>query len=1310
MGIHVIQSQRIEVLLGAYIQLTKQAAAQPLAVLQTQHFITPNAAVEQWLTQKISEQQGISANYFYHQRIRGFQWYAYQRVLEDKDKVRRANSPQLIMKWRIYQALHDYIQADQNPLPETHALFPIIKRIYHSAELLPQGIERQLKKQNMLYWLSEQVAKLFANYMVYRGNCQKNCQPVCHCPSNWLATWGRGEPLNLEQLLNISGLNSADATADPASFQYAQAQELEAWQRYLWQETFQDDFALMQSIDVDFWQIMDDPEQGLSARRLLPQRLVVFTLLDLPPSQLQFLRRLGQHLEVMIFHYNPSQEYWADSVDPNWKKQYDLRVKARYVDKNPQATDAQIAQFFEQFTLNFNAEIRESRHPLLTRFGKQARDHFSILANLSSGEEGQWVDAFVEDFADEHLLGQLQSDMLHLVEPKAGGHVLSPQDQSIQVHVCHSSLRQLEVLRDQLTHWLAQSSAAAPRRLSDILVLVPNLKQIEPLIRSVFPQSSDPDAMHLAVKIAGLTRMDAALAWRSVMGRIVMVQGRFNLDEFADWLYLSATQIRYQLDVAACERILTLLADAGFKRGLDQAHLQRSLTADDQDYRYSLKYALDRLMLGVAIPAHTLFEQTLSYARVDREDFELIGILIEIYQDFAVRRDWLIAHELPKQAAGAGTGGEKGTRIEIGTGHELGAEFWLNQLLDDIAEYEQAGVESLGTVRDIVRKQERMLTLASFYDQDQSWILRKMNLPLHYLLNEIEQALESQMDQAQPTGHITFSQLGQIRPLPYALVVMLNLDGGKFPSRNQGIPFDLIQLLRPQLGDRSRLEDDQAAFLDGLLMAQDSFWLFYNGFDVSDGEVREPSSVVIELMEHLALICAPALQELDSSTSQAQVSLQGLSVPAHLATLYHVHPLQPFDPLGFVHEDAQSSTTPRFQDHWFHVAHQIQRSDAEQQRSPWVNVQYQADAGHLRSIDAQQWIQQVTFPARLYLQQLSIENLKSEDLPALNEPLLLDGLGRYQLRHYLQNHPQNQSENHPQNQSNTDTTATADIRLLQDQLPVGKTQYSVWKMSVLEQQALEARLHHYVPEATALTQRQWQPREALGAVESELNSSAFHSTLTVSATESQTVQGHGLQKPLLPDVQLNIQLPSAQTSLWVSLDASSARAKRRAKVWLEYLLWLAYVDLPEQASRALRRVAIFSDHTIEQSGLSSAQAKLYLKAWFELYAWAQTQPVVLPAALLLSLAEKGKSLTWQVDEDGEQYLVNMDDLLKTWHADAARFMTNFSVEDNEATKLHRDWQFILQSQDSTALLKHACQHFAYALYQPIQQYQQVVED
>ncbi|MEZ6840672.1 hypothetical protein ABVN80_03620 [Acinetobacter baumannii] len=75
-----------------------------------------------------------------------------------------------------------------------------------------------------------------------------------------------------------------------------------------------------------------------------------------------------------------------------------------------------------------------------------------------------------------------------------------------------------------------------------------------------------------------------------------------------------------------------------------------------------------------------------------------------------------------------------------------------------------------------------------------------------YILDEIQRTLENQTAQAEPTGQITFAQIGQIRPLPYRLIVMLNLDAGQFPNRDTHVPFDLMDALRQQLGDRSRLE------------------------------------------------------------------------------------------------------------------------------------------------------------------------------------------------------------------------------------------------------------------------------------------------------------------------------------------------------------------------------------------------------------------------------------------------------------------------------------------------------------------------
>ncbi|WP_139102790.1 exodeoxyribonuclease V subunit gamma, partial [Acinetobacter baumannii] len=78
-------------------------------------------------------------------------------------------------------------------------------------------------------------------------------------------------------------------------------------------------------------------------------------------------------------------------------------------------------------------------------------------------------------------------------------------------------------------------------------------------------------------------------------------------DEFDDWLGLNETQQHYALEYDQVVRILPLLADAGFKRGLDAEHLKRSLCDGDDDYRYSFKFAFERLAHGIAIPAHATF-------------------------------------------------------------------------------------------------------------------------------------------------------------------------------------------------------------------------------------------------------------------------------------------------------------------------------------------------------------------------------------------------------------------------------------------------------------------------------------------------------------------------------------------------------------------------------------------------------------------------------------------------------------------------------------------------------------------------------
>ncbi|MEZ6840671.1 hypothetical protein ABVN80_03615 [Acinetobacter baumannii] len=98
----------------------------------------------------------------------------------------------------------------------------------------------------------------------------------------------------------------------------------------------------------------------------------------------------------------------------------------------------------------------------------------------------------------------------------------------------------------------------------------------------------------------------------------------------------------------------------------------------------------------------------LSYAKVQPGDFELIGTLIQIYQDLNERRDRLIMHEQKKSH----------TWWNTGCKHS-----------QDIIEFEQAGVDCFKNCAGNCKKQERMLTLASYYAETETGTLRKITLP-----------------------------------------------------------------------------------------------------------------------------------------------------------------------------------------------------------------------------------------------------------------------------------------------------------------------------------------------------------------------------------------------------------------------------------------------------------------------------------------------------------------------------------------------------------------------------------------------------
>ncbi|MDO4223839.1 MAG: exodeoxyribonuclease V subunit gamma, partial [Acinetobacter sp.] len=742
---------------------------------------------------------------------------------------------------------------------------------------------------------------------------------------------------------------------------------------------------------------------------------------------------------------------------------------------------------------------------------------------------------------------------------------------------------------------------------------------------TVFSQSKLP------FQLAGTTPLHIRNSWRMFSYRITWPTTRFYFDDFIDWLYLPATQACYDLDASKLSRIKDLLQQAGFKRGFDHEHLQETPSAKDQDFRFSFQYAVDRLAMGLAVPLTTLCPTEfgtqsqhdkqhgiISFNHISRDDTLLIQILLRIASDFKQRRTWLNDNEK--------------TVIE-----------WLAILIKDIDQLrENNKVAHLEQVRNIVKKYDTMLSMSE-YDKDKKEktesVLAQLKIPLLDLVQDIQQQLENQVEQASITGAITFSQIGQIRPLPYQLIVLLNLDQGVFPQRDHPLAFDLMHILPSKIGDRSRLEDHKGAFLDAILQAQQNLWLFYTGFDADSHEVLEPSSIVQEFLQHLAHL----LDQTDTA-DHATINAQGLEIYQALERLYYIHPAEPFVPQGF-----QQTRIPRYENEWFQIAKQLQHGTQQQQiAQSWFDVTEQAPAHHeptaqqFLTLDAETWIKDLRFPARILLKQLKINNQKSYSEHDLFEPLIPNHLDQFKILAQLL----------PAIYDNDFDEKNTSYQL-DTELPVGKM-----KMVVKAQQEqwvakFQQRLDDLQLQITATSNVSWQ----------------------VPTDIAQGLYGE--------HIVLQMQLPHKDVQQWCQIQGSNSSAKYRLAAWLRHILWLSALNLGDQG-HDYTSYLVLKDVTLCHTGISSNEAKTYLTEWFEAYHYAQKQPLVLPVELVIKHALKDYK-----DEDFD-FEKSLSLATTEWFNTYAKFKNN---EENENRLTHLDWQFLLQDLDSEHLLRQSLDQF-----------------
>src|SRR5205085_6669355 len=263
-------------------------------------------------------------------------------------------------------------------------------------------------------------------------------------------------------------------------------------------------------------------------------------------------------------------------------------------------------------------EENEPENPLLAENGKQGRDFLNIIADLDPQRERE---KFERPTADT-MLHQIQGDVFEQVP---GTPRNQQSDGSLQIHSCHSAVRELEVLHDQLLGLFENDPSLTPR---DIVVMTPDISIYAPFIDAVFGVPENP-AHFIPYSIADRASRARSGIVDTFLRMLETLPGRFRASDVFAILESPEVRRRFQIGAADLPTIRRWVDRCRICWGIDAEHRARlGLPAFSEN---SWRQGLDRMLLGCAMQPteRDLVAGILPFEEIEGSDSELLGNFVE---------------------------------------------------------------------------------------------------------------------------------------------------------------------------------------------------------------------------------------------------------------------------------------------------------------------------------------------------------------------------------------------------------------------------------------------------------------------------------------------------------------------------------------------------------------------------------------------------------------------------------------------------------------------------------------------------------
>lgn len=519
----------------------------------------------------------------------------------------------------------------------------------------------------------------------------------------------------------------------------------------------------------------------------LPERVSVFGFTALPRLHLQVLEGLSRHREVTLYQINPCEEYWGDILP-------EVRI--------------------EGLLSRGRGRTREGMHlvegnALLASLGRQGKEFLDLLLEYPS--EGR---AFFEDPGEGSLLTAIQSDILHLRDRSLCPLELSPNDRSMEIHACHSPLREMEVLYDLLLSCFEEDPSLGP---ADVLVMTPDIERYAPLVRAVF-DTPEEERVRIPFAIADRNPLREGPLSQTLMAVFELSRGRFTASEVFRILESPLVFPAFGLGEQDLDRLRSWVRDVRIHWGLDEEDRGRLGLPPSPDNTWEA--GLNRLFLGYAMPGDNegTWGGILPYDLIEGGEALALGGLARLLERLRRSCALLSERHTPREWAGI-----------------------LREILGDLfsPREEDAGEH------EILRK------ALAFLEALEAPETAGFSEPVgrEAIQGFLAQVLESRVSgKGYLTGGVTFCAMLPMRSIPARVVCLCGMDHDAFPRQARRAGFDLMAQ-DPMPGDRDRRSDDRYLFLETLLSARERLIVTYVGRSIEDDSPIPPSVLVSELMD-----------------------------------------------------------------------------------------------------------------------------------------------------------------------------------------------------------------------------------------------------------------------------------------------------------------------------------------------------------------------------------------------------------------------------------------------------------------------------